>query len=268
MHRSLLLASTCRPLALVFLLAGCRDAAPPAPVGRTEATEGEQRTIPLDGRTLVLDGFAGDIRVEVDSSMTTAQVRLVRRARGLTEASARARLPAITVETGGDADIYQIVWRADRPDVIAEDGLRADVIAFVPAGTPVVVRTAAGGVAIFGATGDLDVGIAAGTVQVERAVARRLRVDARAGDVAVSAADLPRGAEWTVSTAAGDVDFSVPDGASVRVDAQTAAGTVRGVEAHRDGRATARLRTGAGDVTVGRATDISELEPHDEAYHE
>ena len=257
------LATACWPLALL-LLAGCRDAAPPAPVGRTEATDAEQRTIPLGGRALVLDGFAGNVRVETDETMTVAQVRLVRRARGATEASARARLPAITVETGGDDEIYQIIWRADRPDSIQEDGLSADVVAIVPPGTPVVVRTAAGGVAVFGPTGDLDVGIAAGTVQVERATTTRLRVDARAGDVAVSATELPAGAEWSVGTGAGSVDFSVPDGASVRVEAQTAAGTVRGAEPYQTGRARVRLRSGAGDVTVGRTTDVSEEDAHDD----
>ncbi len=270
-----------RLLFLFLALAGCRQGTAPGPLaGRAEATAAEERTVALGGRTLVLDGFAGDVRVETLAGATGVRVRFVRRARGATEASARERLAAVTIEEGSDADLYQYVWRANRPDGIAEDGLSVDVVATVPTGSAVVVRTLAGGVAVDGPLGDLDVGVGSGTVIVGRAAARRLRVDVRTGDVTVIAAAFPAGARWTVETAAGDVDLSVPDGASARIDASTDAGRVadRGLpEAARvvrsggpagerldatlgRGGADVRLHTAAGTVTVGGATDIDGTE--------
>ena len=271
-----------RHLFLLVALAGCQPSATPAAApgllaGRAEATEAEERTVALGGRTLVLDGFAGDVRVETLAGATGVRVRFVRRARGATEASARERLAAITIEEGSDADLYQYVWRANRPTGIAEEGLSVDVVATVPPGAAVVVRTLAGGVAVDGPLGDLDVGVGAGTVVVGRAASRALRVDVRAGDVTVTAAAFPAGARWTVETGAGDVDLSVPDGASARIDASTDEGRVadRGLpEAARvvrsgggrldatlgRGGADVRLHTAAGTVTVGAATDIDGTE--------
>lgn len=257
-------------------LAGCRQSEPGALAGRAEATAVEERTVALGGRTLVLDGFAGDVRVETDAGATGARVRLVRRALGATQASASERLARVTVETGGDGELYQIVWRANLPGGAMDGaaGLSADAVATVPPGTDVVVRTLAGGVAADGPLGDLDVGVGAGTVVVGRAASRRIRIDVRAGDVTVNAASVPAGAEWTVETAAGDVDLALPPGAALDLDASTGAGALvdRGLGARVPagaaalrtrlgaGGARVRVRTGAGTVTLGRATDIDGTE--------
>ena len=257
-------------------LAGCRQSEPGALAGRAEATAVEERTVALRGRTLVLDGFAGDVRVETDAEATGARVRLVRRALGATQASASERLARVTVETGGDGELYQIVWRANLPGGAMDGaaGLSADAVATVPPGTDVVVRTLAGGVAADGPLGSLDVGVGAGTVVVGRAASRRIRIDVRAGDVTVNAASVPAGAEWTVETAAGDVDLALPPGAALDLDASTGAGALvdRGLGARVPagaaalrtrlgaGGARVRVRTGAGTVTLGRATDIDGTE--------
>ena len=228
----------------------------------------------LGARTLVLDGFAGDVRVETDPAAVGARVRVTRRARGATDASARARLALVTVETGGDETLYQIVWRANAAP--SEAGLRADVVATVPPGTRVVVRTLAGGVALDGPLGDVDVGVGAGAVLVGRAAARVLRVDVQAGDASVSAAGIPPGASWTVETGAGSVDLALAPDANVRVDASSDAGRVdvrglAGAQVQRAsgsrlvatlgrGAARVRLHTAAGNVRVGAATDIGGTE--------
>ena len=264
---------------LVLGVAACRSGdAPGERRGAAEATAADERTVTLGARTLVLDGFAGDVRVETDTAAVGARVRVTRRARGATDASARARLALVTVETGGDDEIYQIVWRANTAP--SEAGLRADVVATVPPGTRVVVRTLAGGVAVDGPLGSVDVGVGAGAVIVGRAAARTLRVAVEAGDVSVSAAQIPAGAAWTVETGAGSVDLSVRPDASVRVDASSDAGqaNVRGLSGARvehlysrpagghlsatlgRGAASVRLHTAAGAVRVGAATDIGGTE--------
>jgi hypothetical protein len=251
------------------------ETASEATAGRAEATATEERTVALDGRTLVLDGFAGDVRVETRASATGARVRFTKRARGATEASARERMAAIQLNEAGDGDLYQYVWRAGEQTA----GLSVDAVAGVPPGTDVVVRTGTGGVAVDGALGSLDVEAGAGTVVVGRAGARALRVEVGAGDVTVSATDVPAGARWTLEAGTGDVDLSVAPGASVRIDAESRAGAVvdRGLEGARversastaggrlratlgRGEATVRLRTGAGTVTVGGPTDIDGTE--------
>jgi len=275
--------------ALPLVLLGCQtggdaadtaaDAAAGALVGRAEATATEERTVALDGRTLVLDGFAGDVRIETDAAATGVRVRFDRRARGATEASARERMVAIRIEEAGDDELYQYVWRADGPG----SGLSVDAVATVPPGARVVVRTGAGGVAADGPIERLDVEAGAGAVVVGRASARSLRVDVGAGDVTVDASAVPAGARWTLETGAGDVDLAVPAGASVRIDAESAAGAVtdRGLPGglgsagvdRPDSPAGARLRatlgrgaasilvrTGAGDVTLGGSTDIDGTE--------
>lgn len=262
---------------LALVLSACQPGEAPQP-GRTEATAVEERTVALGGRLLVLDGFAGDVRVEVDSAATGVHVRLVRRASGATQASARERLARVTVETGGDDEIYQVVWRANSPGGAMEpdDGLRADAVATVPPGTPVVVRTLRGGVAVDGPTGDLDVGVGAGEIVVGRASALRLRLDARTGDITLAAAGIPPGAEWTVETLAGTIDLSLSSGTNVDLDASTDAGRIvdRGLDADSPGatgqterritlgRGGARLRahTAAGTVTLGQPTDIDDTE--------
>ena len=263
--------------ALALVLSACEPGEAPQP-GRTEATAVEERTVALGTRTLVLDGFAGDVRVEVDPAATGVHVRLVRRALGATPGSARERLARVTVETGGDDELYQVVWRAYSPggQMEPDDGLRADAVATVPPGTPVAVRTLRGGVAVDGPTGDLDIGVGTGEIVVGRAGARRLRLDTRAGDVTLAADGIPAGAAWTLETLAGNIDVALAAGANVDLDASTDAGRVvdrglgaadpaDGAETQRRvtlGRGGARLRahTAAGTVTLGQATDIDGTE--------
>ena len=134
------------------------------------------------------------------------------------------------------------------------------------------MRTLAGGVALDGPLGDTDVGIGAGEIVVGRASARRLRLDARAGDVTVNAAAVPAGAVWTIATLAGNVDVAPPAGADVDLDARARRIVDRGLGAAvspgarrvqvRLGRGGARmtLRAPAGTVTLGRTTDIDGTE--------
>lgn len=262
-----------RQSALLLLLAGCRtDPAPGARAGRAEVTESEERTVTLAGRVLVLDGFAGEVRVETGSDPAVTRVRFERRGRGATETSARERLAAVTIVEGQDDDLYQYVWRAAG----TEDGLRVDAVAVVPPGSRVVVRTGAGGIAADGPLAELDAETRAGGIVVGRASARALRLASAAGDVALIAADIPTGAAWTVETRAGSVDVSLLPGASVRVGAETQAGRadVRGlggatvvrsgagrlVATLGAGDARVRLHTQAGDITLGPATDIDGTE--------
>lgn len=278
--RSLPLPTAYWPLAAVLLLAGCQPTVEPehavsGPLaGRVEATADEERTVTLDGRTLVLDGFAGNVQVETDARAAWVRVRFVRRARGATEASAQARLEAISIEEGQDHELVQYVWRASGN----EDGLSVDVVATVPPQARVVVRTGSGGVAADGPLAEFDAETRAGSVVVGRASGARVRLASGEGDVSLAAARIPPGARWTAETAAGSLDLSLPPSASVQIDAETAAGRidVRGVEAAversrraagekavvRLGGAEARiaLATRAGSITVGRATDVDGTE--------
>ena len=164
------------------------------------------------------------------------------------------------------------MWRASGN----EDGLSVDAVAVVPPGARVVVRTGAGGVSADGPLADLDAETRAGSVVVGRASGARVRAASGAGDVSLSAAQIPAGARWTAETASGSVDLSIPAGASAQISAETGAGSVdvRGlpgaaVERSGGGRASVRLGAGearvrlatrAGSVTVGQTTDVDGTE--------
>lgn len=271
-------------LALLLAVSGCGGDTPGGAqpdtaereVGRTEAADTQERTVSLNGRTLVLDGFAGDVRIETDARAPGVRVRFRRVARGATQASARNRLGLMRIDEAGDEEIYQYVWRAETDP---SEGLSVDAVATVPPGTSVVVRLESGGVAADGLSGDLDVVIGSGAIVMGRIASPRLRVVVGTGDVTINALRLPTGAVWGLEAGAGSLDLSLPRDASARINATTGAGRVRdrglnltqverseGAAGGRlrarlgDGSATVRLHAGAGSVFVGGPTDIDGTE--------
>lgn len=215
-------------LLLLVALSACRsgddvatDADGELVRGRLEATDVETRAVRLDGRTLVLDGFAGTVTLTADASATEVSAQFTRRARGATEASARERLADVTLEEAGDGELYQYVWRT-RLDA----GASVDAEVTLPPGAAIVLRLGAGTLQATGLTGSLDAEVGAGTATLDSTSLSALRLDVGSGTVAVDAVRVPTGAAWTLETGAGTITLGLPARASVRVDARTAAGGV------------------------------------------
>lgn len=260
----------CAPAAVLVGLSGIALSACETPSrGRAQATADTTLTVALGGRTLVLDGVAGDVTLVRDSTLAdAADLVLTRWARGATRASAARRLPGVRIATASDADLAQVVWRgAD-----GAPGFGADARVHVPPGTSVVVRLGAGSVSTRALDGGLDAETGGGTVRLDAHTGDRLRVRVTQGLADVRAARVPPEGRWFVSVGAGDVALALPSASSATVLASTAEGRVttgalpvtvveRRVLGPRsrlrarlgEGAAVVRVETAVGDVTLREA---------------
>lgn len=245
-------------LALAVAVAACE--APASRPGRAEATADTTLSVDLAGRTLVLDGTAGDVTLTADSASTGATLVLTRRARGATRASAARRLAGVVVSVAADDEMEQVVWRAS-----PAEGAGVSARVALPPGAHVVVHLDAGDVSARGLTGAADVETGRGTVRLDDHSGVRLRVRVGSGAAVVGARTLPPAARWLVSVGDGAADLRLPADASATVVAtadtvRTSAGAVvervrAGAGERRrlrlgDGEAVVRVETGRGRVTV------------------
>ncbi len=229
------------------LLAACEAPAPRT--GRAEATADTTITLALGRRTLVLDGTAGDVTLVADTAVTAATLRLTRRARGATRASAARRLAGVTVSTASDHEMEQVVWRA-----APAEGAGVSARVSLPPDAHVVVHLDAGDVTARGLAGPLDVETGRGAVRLAAHAGRRLRVRIGDGAATLGARAVPADALWFVSLGAGDAAVHLPADASATVVATadtlaTSAGAVVG-QARAGAGARRQLRLGAGEAVV------------------
>jgi hypothetical protein len=126
------------PLLLLALI-GCGDGPllEPSP-GRVAARDTLTRSLDLRGRTLVLDGHDGSVRIRADT-VERVELVLIRTARGLTAGSAEERLGSLALyEVEGD-EVAQFVWssRLEGTGVWAEARVPpdADLVVELDAGT-------------------------------------------------------------------------------------------------------------------------------------
>ena len=245
----------------LLALAACEQGG----VNTTEATAEETRGVRLDGRELVLDGFAGDVSVTAVVGLDEAEVVFTKRAMGTTEAQAEGRLEQIRIEEAGDGEMYQFVWRTD-----LEGTGSVDAEVRVPLATDVVVRLGAGEIAANGLRGTLDAETGSGDLRVNHVRSSSLKLKTGAGDVTAGAAFIPAEGSWTLDAGSGSLTLLIPAAASVRVEAESSAGALdldpalpfesarqRGGPAGVDfraqlgeGQARVRAKTGAGNVEI------------------
>lgn len=230
-----------------------------------EATEDESRSVRLDGRQLILDGFAGDVSLTAVPGLEVVEVAFTKRASGVGETQAEERIKQIRIEEAGDDELYQFVWRTD-----LEGSGAVDAEVRVPLGADVVVRLGAGDIDANGLRGSLDAETAAGEIYVDHLRTSALMLKTGSGDVTAGGAFFPPEARWRVDVGSGDLTLLLPPTASLRVEAESAAGSLdldpelpfesvrqRGGPAGVDFRASlgdgeARLsaETGAGNVEI------------------
>lgn len=250
------------PLLVLLALAGCRTSGP----GSAEATAEEVRTVRLGERQLALDGFAGDVSVTAVAGLDEVEVVFTKRATGATQTQAEGRLSEIRIEEAGDDALYQYVWRSDL------DGTAVDADVRVPFSADVVIRLGAGEIEVDELRGPLDAQTGSGSIRVDHLRSPTVRLETGAGDITAGAAFLSEGADWDIETGSGTLILLVPETASVRIRAESRAGSLdldpalpltdadeSGGPANVDfaarmGDGDARLRatTGAGDVELLR----------------
>lgn len=189
-------------------------------LGAAQQTDTLARGVDLAGRTLVLDGFRGTIRLDGQDTVDVARLTIVRRARGEDADAARKRLQRVTVEEEGDADAFRYVLRARNADQSA-----VDVRGTVPRSTPVRIQWESGAVALSNVAGPIRVRSQGSTVDIAGAGAT-VDVETRNGAMTVAMANLPDTSRVRLRTANGDLALTLPATTAARVEARTDAGDI------------------------------------------
>ncbi|WP_456428410.1 DUF4097 family beta strand repeat-containing protein [Rhodocaloribacter sp.] len=189
-------------------------------LGTSEATETVTRAVAPGDRTLVIDGFAGNVAL-TGSDDDVARLTFTKHARGDGEKAARRALGRIRIEESGDEATYRYGLRADAPRVS-----RVDVTGTVPRGTTLRILLKNGNVTLTGLEGPVSVNGENGNVRIAGAGAA-VEVETRNGSIAVGMARLAPDAVVRLATVNGDLTLALPPDASARVEARTNAGEIR-----------------------------------------
>ena len=189
-------------------------------LGTSEATETVTRAVAPGDRTLVIDGFAGNVALTgVDDDV--ARLTFTKHARGNDEKAARRALGRIRIEESGDETTYRFALRADAPRVS-----RVDVTGMVPRGTTLRILLKNGNVTLTDLEGPVTVNGENGNVRIAGAGAA-VEVETRNGSIAVGMTRLAPDAVVRLATVNGDLTLALPPDASARVEARTNAGEIR-----------------------------------------
>ena len=188
-------------------------------LGAVEETARVERGVLPAGRTLVLDGFRGTIRLE-GSDDDVARLVFVKTARGKDANDATRALEAITLEESGDDASFGYTLRSKNPDLSA-----VRIEGTVPRQTPLRLRMASGRVALSGLDGPIDVALQGGDVEIGGA-GESVQVETRNGSVEAGFYRLADGSTIRLQTTNGNLGLTLPAGVAASVEAQTSAGTI------------------------------------------
>jgi hypothetical protein len=189
-------------------------------VGRVATADSIRRAVGPGDRTLVIDGFHGDVRLRATDA-TTARFLFVRHGRGDDAESAREAMRGVEVTERGTAEEYVYELSSD-----AEARTRVDVRGQIPRSTALRLEQTSGPVTVSGTAGEVTVRHRHGSVEV---VDARSSVDVAIenGDVTARFRTVPPEARVRLQTANGDLALGLPPDASVQVNAETSVGEIR-----------------------------------------
>ncbi|RMF59990.1 MAG: hypothetical protein D6746_07445, partial [Bacteroidetes bacterium] len=254
-------------LATLMLLAGCQQGPDVGQteggslvLGSAEVQDTITRAVAPGTRTLVLDGFSGQVTLR-GADDEVARLVFTKQARGRDAGEAQKNLERIRIEERGDEQTYRYEMRAGRPEVS-----RVDVEGTVPRGIALQIVLQSGNVALDSLAGRIMVTNENGNVRITGAGAG-VMVETANGNLSLGMARLPAGETVRLTTDNGTIVLALPAGASARVEAGTRAGEIRvegldfadrsfepqGAGGHFQGRlgtgaATVTLRTENGDI--------------------
>jgi putative adhesin len=251
---------------------------------RHQVTEPEEWTLPREGASgLELRTQGGNIRV-VGAAVEQLQVRALKKARGDSDADARAFLELMRVERRRDGDrwVVEASWPEPRPRHIEEANVSFEIQ--VPHGMRLDAESRGGNVEVSGVGetrlhtgggniqardigGALDVHTGGGNLQVD-ACTGPIDLETGGGNIEIHQAQHAvkahtGGGNIQVEGRAGPVDAHTGGGnigirqAESPVKAITGAGNVQVEIARASGAAQVELGTGAGNVDLRLPQDIS-----------
>jgi hypothetical protein len=260
-------------LLLVFVLGACREPSISRSedgllfLGSDEASDTIERVIAPGGRSLILEGIAGSIRLSGTDS-DVARLTVTRRARGDSPEEANSQLRSLDVEETGDETSYRYRFTASDRSLS-----RFDIEGTVPTDTPIRIRWVAGGVVLREISGDVDVQTQHGGVSYS-GPANVVHLRSRNGSVKAQLWEVSAGADVDLLTANGDVSAALPHASSAHVEARTSAGSISTSQMtfvseslslmNAGARFQARMGEGAGRVALSTqhgSIDISSFVP-------
>ncbi len=188
-------------------------------LGSHEASDVVERVIAPGNRSLLLEGFAGTVRLTGTDS-DVARFEITRTARGDSPAEAQSQLQNLQIEEVGDETSYRYRFAA------SENAMsRFDVVGTVPATTEMRIRWVAGDVELDGLSGDVDVQSQHGSLSyIGSGSIVHLRT--RNGSVRASLGSVSAGSDVDLLTANGDIVAALPASASTHLEASTSAGSI------------------------------------------
>lgn len=189
-------------------------------IGQAEVEETSVRGVNPGTRTLVLNGFTGNITL-AGTADANARLEFTKRARGSDDANARSLLPDIEIEEAGGDESYTFTLRSRSPERSA-----VDVSGTVPTGTPLRIELQSGTIEVSALDGPLDLRTEHGSIRVAGA-GRPLSLETRNGDIELGMRLVSADGDHTIQTSNGDITITLPASASARIDAGTSAGDIR-----------------------------------------
>lgn len=225
-------------------------------LGTTEVTEAIERSVSLNNRTLVLEGFAGSIRLN-GTSAAQARLEFVKKARGGNDEDALRKLEGISIDEVGDNQSYRYTMRSE------DAGLASvDITGDVPVNTSVRIQTESGHLALSGVEGPIRITHQNGSIDIAGA-RRTVEAETRSGDITLGLSTLADGSDVRLRTYNGDVYLTLPQATSATIEAGTSAGTVsvNGITfaeralTPRGAGALFRGRLGEGDTEISLQTE-------------
>ena len=189
-------------------------------LGSVEESESTDRGITPAGRTVVLEGFSGDIRLR-GTNGESASFTFTRTARANDRESAAKLLEKIAISETGDESVFTVSMSSPEP---ARTGV--DIVADIPEDTPVSIVTRSGNIEVAGVQGPVSIRNEAGSIEY-RGSSSSVDLKSRNGDVSVGIASATSGTRLNLETSNGDIYVSIPMNGNLDVDATTSAGQVR-----------------------------------------
>jgi hypothetical protein len=233
-------------------------------LGGTVVEEAITRGVNPGDRPLVLNGFSGNIQLQGVAGQT-ANLQLVKKARGSNDEAARELLSEIQIQESGDAEAYRYVMTSNEPS-----RTQVDVMGEVPAGTNLRIELQNGSVDLSGITGPISIQQQNGNIRIDGA-AGNVQAVTQAGTVDAGFQRVHPNANVTLRATNGNVTLTVPANTAARIEAETQVGNVQvgqgltftnqslnpqGVGAEFAGR----LGSGSAAITLGTQTGNIRIE--------
>ncbi len=188
-------------------------------LGSAEEERTAERSVSLEGRTLVLDGLDGDVNLQGVRG-DRANLTFTRLGRGADPDDARRVAGTISLEEAGSEEQFQYMLRAEEPKLS-----RVNIKGEVPARAPLNIKMAHADIRIDSVQAPLVIQSEHGPVHVQQA-AGTVSVQLANGSIYLSLTEVGSDDEVSLKTKNGDITLRLPADSEASVNAFTGTGEI------------------------------------------